>query len=433
MSENRSTSYSDWHKCYAIGWGTLLVPEAFAHPAKVSLKLAERIYDHLIDEGLLKPGDHVLDPFGGIAGFALHAMRHGLKWTGIELEEKFCKLGGRNITKWNTQFGALPGWGSARLLQGDSRRLAYILDTNPTAIISSPPFLHTEGGCKASGGTIDNALMARHSASNRNTSGYGETPGQLHNLPEGDLDGVISSPPYADGCAHNGGDDPNHEYIAGGEYHGVGLDGVISSPPYSGARIGQESGQEHCGHHDQYGATDGQLGAMNAGDLDGVISSPPYSASDQNYKNGWERFHRTRQPLHQNDIQREAQYGNTTGQLGGEEGESFWAATRLIVEQCFQLLKPGGVAVWVVKSFVKNKEVIDFPGQWQRLCEAIGFETIHYHRAWLVESRGAQYDLMGNLVEKRVERKSFFRRLAEKKGSPRIDYEVVLCMRKPTP
>jgi hypothetical protein len=30
------------------------------------------------------------------------------------------------------------------------------------------------------------------------------------------------------------------------------------------------------------------------------------------------------------------------------------------------------------------------------------------------------------------ERKSFFRRLAEKKGSPRIDHEDVIIMRKPT-
>jgi hypothetical protein len=31
----------------------------------------------------------------------------------------------------------------------------------------------------------------------------------------------------------------------------------------------------------------------------------------------------------------------------------------------------------------------------------------------------------------RKERKSFFRRLAEKKGSPRIDYEEVLICRRP--
>ena len=36
----------------------------------------------------------------------------------------------------------------------------------------------------------------------------------------------------------------------------------------------------------------------------------------------------------------------------------------------------------------------------------------------------------GQTITEKKERKSFFRRLAERKGSPAIDYEVVLCMRK---
>jgi len=36
--------------------------------------------------------------------------------------------------------------------------------------------------------------------------------------------------------------------------------------------------------------------------------------------------------------------------------------------------------------------------------------------------------LFGHTEVKRKERKSFFRRLAESKGSPKIDFEVVLCM-----
>jgi hypothetical protein len=40
-----------------------------------------------------------------------------------------------------------------------------------------------------------------------------------------------------------------------------------------------------------------------------------------------------------------------------------------------------------------------------------------------------QNGLFGTITEKK-ERKSFFRRLAEKKGSPKIDFEVVLCTQK---
>lgn len=57
--------------------------------------------------------------------------------------------------------------------------------------------------------------------------------------------------------------------------------------------------------------------------------------------------------------------------------------------------------------------------------------TLHEHHAWVVEDHGMQFTLDGDAHARRVERKSFFRRLAEKKGSPRIDWETVLCMVKP--
>jgi hypothetical protein len=107
--------------------------------------------------------------------------------------------------------------------------------------------------------------------------------------------------------------------------------------------------------------------------------------------------------------------------------DDFWGAASQIVGQVYQVLVPGGHAVWVVKSFVKNKERVDFPGQWRQLCEVAGFVTLHEHHALLVHS--TEHDFDGK--EKRRESKSFFRRLAENKGSPRIDYEVVYCMEKP--
>ena len=49
----------------------------------------------------------------------------------------------------------------------------------------------------------------------------------------------------------------------------------------------------------------------------------------------------------------------------------------------------------------------------------------------LVDDHGSQLDIFGGATPRRTERKSFFRRLAEKKGSPRIDWEDVIIMRKP--
>ena len=94
------------------------------------------------------------------------------------------------------------------------------------------------------------------------------------------------------------------------------------------------------------------------------------------------------------------------------------------------LLPAGAVCAWVVKAYVKNKAIVPFPQQWQALCEQHGFVLVEEIHASLVEDHGTQ---QGCLVRRRcikTEKKSFFRRLAEKKGSPRIDHETVLIVKK---
>ena len=83
-----------------------------------------------------------------------------------------------------------------------------------------------------------------------------------------------------------------------------------------------------------------------------------------------------------------------------------------------------------MKAFCRKGKRVDFTGQWRDLCESVGFRTLHEHRAWLVEDRGTQGGLYGEDTKYRTERKSFFRRLAEGKGAPRIDWETVWCMER---
>jgi hypothetical protein len=50
----------------------------------------------------------------------------------------------------------------------------------------------------------------------------------------------------------------------------------------------------------------------------------------------------------------------------------------------------------------------------------------------MVEEYAVQQDLFGEVRASEVKsRKSFFRRLTEKKGNPEINWEDVICMRKP--
>ncbi len=449
----------DWTGCYPSKWKGMIVDEAMAHPAKFSSRLIRRIYEHMFAEGWLAEGDVVIDPFGGVALGALDAMRLGLRWRGMELEARFVDLGNQNIAFWNQRFRSLPKWsGKAALLQGDSRNLLAVLEKGSEATISSPPYADSLERPNGIDITKSHHCFGPHS--------------------QGELDTRYSA--------------------------------AISSPPYAEARVGQESGQEHCGRGDQYRATEGQLGAMKTGGFEAAVSSPPFrqtsggahipkgmevsdpglakrhaagnaaskaygktegqlanmdegdfqaAVSSPPFENcegrqarrkfkDPEAFARTRSEryasgqtkghsaspeaiLRSMEKAEEEIYGNTDGNIGNQNGDDFWLAARQIVEQVFLALGPGGHAVWVCKDFVKDKRRQPFCDQWRQLCEAVGFVTLHEHHALLVRHNGTSITLEGEKIEHTTESKSFFRRLAEKKGSPRIDYEVVFCMAKP--
>lgn len=172
-----------WTGCYKGSWNGILTPDSFAHPAKVAPGLAYRIYQHLLEHGYIAPGDSVLDPFGGIGGFAYHALLHGLHFAGVELEPRFAELAQRNIDKWQRDLAMLNGrLGTARIVQGDSRRLLEVIDGHMAASICSPPF-----GEQQSGGGIGAALQGKgdyeittnRPSTNAGYANQADTPGNL--------------------------------------------------------------------------------------------------------------------------------------------------------------------------------------------------------------------------------------------------------------
>lgn len=295
-------------------------------------------------------------------------------------------------------------------------------------------------------------------------------------MPEGNLDSAVTSPPYNLPFSqdHNGskgglrGTTPSEDgaFTQYGTTPGQieGMDGseeaynaAISSPPYAAARIDGNGDEGSSGlrnpdgsyvrGHDgwekrkemggRYGNEPGNLANLPDTDLDVAIrggaqadtgiTSPPFEAvlSD-----------RPSESIVAGGLRMGASsmgdgYGNTEGQVGNQSGDDFWMASRMILENLFYVLKPGAHAVFVLKAYVKDGKLENFPEKWVRLAEAVGFRLEHWHRAHVVEDKGTQLDLFGGEVHKTVERKSFFRRLAESKGSPRIDWEDVVCMKRP--
>lgn len=468
-----------WNNCYDLTWKNLITPASFSHPAKFSRGLIFRIIEHALEDGLIQPGGIILDPFGGVALGALPSLMNGLSWVGMELEEKFCSLGRENIALWNSKFSSMPKWtGQAQIIQGDSRRLAEVVQGaglgQPVAVVSSPPYaaarIQQEGG--------DNLSNMRRASDN---GIYGLTGGQLAGLPEGQPPvAVVSSPPFAGNtggrgeASRNGIDAALFDRHSGGMKRGTGSDpanldhlpqgniqAVIASPPYADQPTRNGKVDENAWSDGRsrpvgasqreskgYGGAPGQLGAMKAG---AVIGSPPFMGQTPGSSKPAYETRPDGSPFGagrsmESDYDEKIPYEKRGFLMGKEEyqkwaqtcnlgsitssQETFWSAARQIVEQCALILPSGAASIWVVKNYVKKGVEVDFTGQWQALCEACGFETVHIHRAWLVKRRGSQATMDGGSVSLDTSKKSFFRRLSEKNGAPPIDFETVLCMRR---
>jgi len=430
---------TDWHGLYKERWGQEIVPDAYAHPAKFARGLIRRIYDHLVAEGYLKLGGVVVDPFGGVALDALDAMRCGCLWVGCELESKFVKLGRQNITRWLEWYKPLwpDTWGTAILFQRDSRHLSRIpmlQGARARGVIGSPPYIGALGNAreytdedKATADAARDIMQAK--AGKAHNTRYSPDPHNLGNLPEGDLQAVVSSPPWVSsenvGLPRDRGrdtSDPDKHGAAGPDYivprspgqlaampEGDHAQALVSSPPWESVE-GSNAAHKH--------ADPEQVAAQREADFLAGRIKGNYASKEA--------------ILAQLQREEDRTYGTAPGQLGNDTGSDFWHAARAIVDQCYQVLAPGAVAVWVVKRFVRNKEIVPFPDQWRQMCEAAGFETVEWVRAWVVEEHGEQVDLWGNGQAVKKERKSFFRRLYESKYPENaIDWEDVIIMVRP--
>jgi hypothetical protein len=362
----------------------------------------------MIVSGMIAPGDTIGDPFGGQAGGALDAMRNGLHWRGVELEPRFVELGNQNIGLWMGKYAPhFDGWGTAVLVQGDSRNFAGIVG-GLSGAICSPPFgeATTGAGIMVNGHHTELRKGEAKKYGHRvySADNQGSMPGNLAHLKAkpGDLSAAISSPPYADTIEN--GDAPGARWDAEG--HPGNPDKVSSDA--------------------SYGRSPGQVGR-----LDGVISSSPFENANQSTD---EEFLQKRAEQHRNGSRMQPDlgtYGSTPGNTGNATGETFWTASREIVAQTYAALKPGGYAAFVCGDFVRRGKRVYFGQQWLDLCVSVGFEAHTWAIAWKTEHNGTQTSLFGD-VEKRTDRVSFFRRLAnEKNPDNAILNEDVIIVRKP--
>jgi len=269
------------------------------------------------------------------------------------------------------------------------------------AAISSSPFGagETRNRSEFQGGEIA-SMMSRAYTQDK----QGVTAGNLAHLvtKEEDFEAAVSSPAYVD-------------TVKNGEGTGVRFDPIN----HKGDNAYKASSQA------QYGKSNGQLGAMNGSGFEAAISSSPFEES--NAIQGGKQRNGGKELSSKGDA-----FAFCSENLGNDSSETFWQAARQIVEQTYLVLKPGAYTAWVCGDFVRKGERVFFGRQWMELCTAVGFEPIEWAIAWKTEYKGNQLDIFGNDHEKRVDRVSFFRRLAnERNPKNAIVNEDVLFMQKP--
>jgi hypothetical protein len=485
-----------WIGCYEERWSDFITDEAYAHPAKFAHGLITRIFNEMLRNGMLKKGDVVVDPFGGVGCGGIVAASLGLQWVGCELEPDFHRLAvgydcpgfskgvgvvnrealcrdcrkayddpfGAHFINCHHVFGNFEifartwrelGDPFPIMVCGDSRQLRkHLAGVLAEACIASPPFNGSDQPCASQTGTIrDGGYDAIKAPTKRDATLTATTPGQLGSMPNevnntpGDITEGRGRWEGGTNSAARVKQDHDYDTQTSGQLGSMAegtISVVVSSPPYAESLKGDNSEQETAEEsrakrnteggslgrscrHSGYGG-DRNLGNLEAGDIDSVVTSPPYQNGVVHDGNGCTQ---REGDGHTSQLITMGEYGRSPGQLGQEQGETFWSAARDIVAECYAILKPGGWSAWVVKDFIRDKQRVPFCDDWCRLLEACGFEvTNRVHAMLTVEDRHPS--LFGDEdIVKTKERKSFFRRIYEKKYPENsIDFEEVIFARK---
>jgi tRNA G10 N-methylase Trm11 len=451
-----------WTGCYESSRGDIFTKESNRHPAKMAVGLCYRIFQHGEEMGYWKKGDVILDPMAGIGTTLVVGATLGYRTIGVELERHFVELCEQNIqfseNFWHTM-------GFAVVIQGDARFLPEcVLSPELTnGLVTSPPYADMGMASAICGkarklyrdGKVDEALaVLREQEEKEIAAGWTRSPRseeflltQLKNDAEwaNGYSGAVSSPPYAGNIGGDSGIDSEKEKKLSGvnAQHKIPqrYDGVVNSPPFL-MPAGGGKGIAKTGHRfdpglanrqyvpEQFSKNGAQIGNLRdpKGDLDAVLSSPPYqdqmsSARARGRGPAGDRIIAEKKIEHN-------KLGDGPDQIGNLHDQTYLRAMYAVYEQMYQVLKPNGVVALVTKNPVKDKQIRRLDLDTIALMEHAGFLLIEHKCAMLCDEVQHGH-LFGGDEIKRRQRKSFFKRLYEKKFPElAVDFEDVTFYRK---
>lgn len=329
----------------------VFVADSFAHPAKMDSQLLIWIV-----EKYTQGGDTILDPMAG-SGTTMLACTIGRHVILVELEDKFCKMMAGNWQEISMRPQLGHTLGGCQIIQGDARQLDGLLVDK---CIFSPPYAEAQEGSGIAKhgyqgpkhGPTD--LVGKRSYM---PDVHGKADGQIGNLPYGQIDKIVTSPP-----------------------HGASLNSARSGIDWSKGKCygkPRDRSQEIAFKNESnfptnllnYGDNPDNLGNLHYGNIDSIITSPPYEEGG-----GHGRGQRT-------DIVQEKRiytkgagmYSEDKENIGEMRGGSYLEAMLQVYQQCNKALKPDGLMILVTKNFIRNKQVVRLDSDTIKICEQAGF------------------------------------------------------------
>jgi len=218
-------------------------------------------------------------------------------------------------------------------------------------------------------------------------------------------DSILTSPPYSDSLSKHAGGPTT---LRAGFKRGISTD---SARQYSEAD--KNIGNLPHGSVDAIVTSPENISKLPLGNVDAVITSPPYSESQtevdgEKGRRGGDAKQRVKKDYA--SVSKE-----NIGSLKHDEvaRESYLEAMLKVYSEMWKVLKPNGLAIIVIKPFIRNKKVADLPYHTWLLLQKVGFK-------------------LTKLYKLRLKNPSFWRILYHKKHPtvPKINHEYILVVTK---